>query len=93
MINGNKYESKVKVQGQNQYLDYLNFQKVNKIFELSFECNVIRTGHTRYSLPKVEIKGYNVMICGKNFFDQPVENVITFKKLQQVNEIITQPFV
>ena len=27
-------------------------------------------------LPKVEIKDYNVMIDGKNFFDQPVKNDI-----------------
>ena len=25
-------------------------------------------------IPKVEIKNYNVMIDGKNFFDQPVKN-------------------
>ena len=30
--------------------------------------------HTGYFLPKVKIKDYNVMINGKNFFDQPIEN-------------------
>ena len=29
---------------------------------------------TRYYIPNVEIKDYNVMINGKNFFDQPVKN-------------------
>ena len=33
-----------------------------------------RTVHTGYYLPAVEIKDYNVMIDGKNFFDQPVKN-------------------
>ena len=30
--------------------------------------------HTGYNLPKVEIKNYNVMIDGKNVFDQAVNN-------------------
>ena len=33
-----------------------------------------RQVHARYYLPKVEIKNYNVMIDGKNVFDQPVKN-------------------
>ena len=33
-----------------------------------------RKVHTKYYLPKVEIKDYNVMIDGNFFFDQPVKN-------------------
>ena len=29
----------------------------------------------RNILPKVEIKDYNVMINGQNFFDQPIQNI------------------
>ena len=29
----------------------------------------------RNILPKVEIKDYNVMIDGQNFFDQPIKNI------------------
>ena len=29
---------------------------------------------TRYFLPKVEMKNYNLMIDGQNFFDQSVKN-------------------
>ena len=60
---------------QNRYLDYLfdpSFQRVNKPFALSFENKDDRVVHIRYFLPKVEIKDYNVMIDGKNFFDQPL---------------------
>ena len=32
--------------------------------------------HTRYFLPKVEMKDYNALIDGKNFFDQPVKNYL-----------------
>ena len=37
-----------------------------------FEIDAIRTGHTRYFLPTVEIKEYNVKIDGRNFFDQTI---------------------
>ena len=41
---------------------------------LSFEPEKCRTSHSSYYLPKVEIKDYNVMIDGKNFFNQPINN-------------------
>ena len=43
---------------------------------LSFENEADRIGHTGYYLPTVEIKDYNVMIDGRNFFDQSVTNNI-----------------
>ena len=66
-INWNKYEPKVTVQGQDQYLDFLinsSFQGVKRLFVLSFENNGGRTSYTRYYLPLVEIKDYNVIING-----------------------------
>ena len=39
---------------------------------LSFENKDDREVHIGYFLLKVEIKEYNVMIDGKNFFDQPL---------------------
>ena len=49
-INWNKYQSKISVQAQNQYLDYLvdpSFQGVNRLFVLSFENNAYRTSYKR----------------------------------------------
>ena len=69
-INWNKYQSKVTVQPSNPYLDDLtdsSFQGVNRFFVLLFENNTNRTLHTKYYLPTVEIKDYNVMIDGENF--------------------------
>ena len=41
--------------------------------------------HTRYYLPKVEIKDYNVMIDGRNFFYQPVKNDMrTYGHIQKI---------
>ena len=42
-------------------------------FILLFENNVGRKGHRRYFLPTADMKDYNVMIDGKNLFDQPVK--------------------
>ena len=58
------------MQRQNQYLDYLidpNFQGVNRLFLLSFENNMVKTGRKEYFLLKVETEDYNVMIAGQLF--------------------------
>ena len=72
-INWNKYQSKLTVQKQNQILDYLidpSFERVNRLFVLSFENNTGRASYLRYYLPQVQIKDYNVMINGRKFFNQ-----------------------
>ena len=85
-INWNKYESSVKTFAQNRYLNYLinpSFQEVNKLFVLSFEND--RTSHSTYYLPKAEIKDYNVMIDGKNFFDQPINSDLkTYENIRKI---------
>ena len=66
-INWNKYQTKVLIEEQNEYLYYLiepSFQAVNRLSILSFEENAHQTRRTRYFLPKVEIKYYNVKIDG-----------------------------
>ena len=76
-IKWNKYQSKETVLERNRYLDYLidpSFQVVNTLFVLSFESNTSRTSYKMYYLPKIEIKNYNIMFDGRNFFDQPVKN-------------------
>ena len=41
--------------------------------------------YTQCYLPIVEINNYNVMIDGKNFFDQPVkDNSRTYDKLRKI---------
>ena len=52
----------------------MSFQEVNRLFVLSFKNEDERTSHSTYYLPKVEIRDYNVMIDGKNFFDQPINS-------------------
>ena len=76
-INWNKYHSYAKTHAQNRYLNHLvdpSFQEVNRLLVLSFENEDDRRSHSNYYLPKVEIKDCNIMIDGKNFFDQPINN-------------------
>ena len=58
-------------------LNYLidpTFNKVNRLFVLSFENEEDRTSFSKYYTPKVEIKDFNVLIDEKIFFDVPVKN-------------------
>ena len=86
-INWNKHQRKFSPERPNQYLDFLvdpSFQGVNRLFVLSFENENDRTVHTKYYLPTVEIKDYNVMIDGRNFFNQPVKNnLITYDNIRK----------
>ena len=77
VINWNKYLSKPDLLPQNPNLNHLvepSFQGVNKLFVLAFENDDDRTSDDKYYLPTVEIKDYNIMINGENFFDQPIKN-------------------
>ena len=50
-----------------------------------FEDNAQRTSNKRYYIPNVKIKDYNVMIDGKNFFDQPINNMIkTYENIRKI---------
>ena len=42
---------------------------------LSFENEDDRISQSTYYLPKAEIKDYNVINDGKNFFDQPINSM------------------
>ena len=77
VINWNKYLSKPEILKRNTNLNYLiepNFQGVNRLFILAFENDTQRTSHSGYYLPSIEIKKYNIVINGENFFDQPIKN-------------------
>ena len=76
-INWNKYQSKISIERQNQYLDYLtdpNFQWITRPFILLFVDEAQRTSYKRYCFPTIEIKNYSVIIAEQNVFDQPVRN-------------------
>ena len=62
---------------QNNNLSYLidpTFTKVNRLLVLSFENENDRTSFSKYYVPNVQIKDFNVLINGKSFFDMPMKN-------------------
>ena len=88
VINWNKYLSKPELLAQNPNLNHLvepSFQGVNKLFVLAFENDAQRTNSKGYYLPNVEIKIYNVMTNGENFFDQPIkDNKVTYESIRKI---------
>ena len=62
-----------------------SFQGANRLFVLAFENDDQRISGKRYYIPNVEIMDYNVMIDGKNFFDQPVKNdKVTYDNIKKI---------
>ena len=63
-------------QTKNNNLNYLidqTFTKVNKLFVLSFESENDITSFSKYYVPNLQIKDFNVLIDGKGFFDMPIK--------------------
>ena len=88
VINWNKYLSKPELLAQNKNLNHLvepNFQGIHRFFVLAFENDTQRTSHSNYYLQNVEIKHYNIMINGENFFDQPIKNnKVTYENIRKI---------
>ena len=77
-IKWNKYRSEMSNQTKNNNLNYLIdlilFTNINRLFVLSFKNEDGRTCFSKYYIPKVEIKDFNVLIDGKPFFEIRVKN-------------------
>ena len=88
VINWNKYLSKPELLAQNPNLHHLvepSFQGINRLFVLAFENDNDKTSDEKYYLPTVEIKDYNIVINGENFFDQPIKNnKITYDNIRKI---------
>ena len=81
VVTWNKYLSQISNRSANNNLNFLGdptFTDVNKLFVLSFksdnENRDNRTSFSKYYLPEVQIKDFNVIIDKTSFFDQPVKN-------------------
>ena len=71
VISWNKYLPKPELLAQSPNLNHLfepSFQRVYRLFVLTFENDTQRTTAKGYYLPNIELKQYNIL------FDQPVEN-------------------
>ena len=71
-----------------------SFQGVIKLFLLAFDNTnngnekVERNSHTKYFHPRVNITDYNVLIDGRNFYDQSINDQI--KKFDEIRKIGTR---
>ena len=76
-IKWNKYRSEMSNQTKNKNLNYLIdpiFTNVNRLFVLSFENEDDRTYFSKYYVPSVKIKDFNLLIDRKPFFEIPIKN-------------------
>ena len=48
---------------------------------------VKRNSHTKYFLPRVNITNYNVLIDGRNFYDQPINDLV--KQYDEIRKTAT----
>ena len=52
---------------------------------MAFEYDAQRISKKRFYLPNEEIKDYNIMIDGKNFFDQPIKKgKVTYENIRKI---------
>ena len=94
----NSYQAKPEMvieKGKNLYkLLNASFQGVRRLFVLAY---VVAAGaandeagikdNRKYFLPRGEIKNYNVLIDGRNFYDQPINDMI--KQYDEVRKVST----
>ena len=90
------YEYKTKEQtedGNANSVKYINldpsFQGVNRLFIMAYSSEnddqPTRNGRTKYYLPRIDLKIYNVIIDGRNFYDNPIESDIEkYRELKKV---------
>ena len=89
-IKWNKYRSEKNNHTKTNNLNYLidpRYNKVNRLFVLSFENEEDRISFSKYYAPKFEKKDFNVLVDGKTFFDVPVKNKKeAFRKISEISK-------
>ena len=73
----NKYRPEMTNQTKNNNLKYLidpTFTKANRLFVFSFENENDRKSFSKYYLPSVQIKDFNVLIYRKSFLNMSIKN-------------------
>ena len=94
----NEYKSKIEAKNldNNNVTKFsldASFQGVNGLFVHAFNNTdgsanqVERNSHKKYFFPRVDITNYNVLIDGRNFYDQPISDKI--RKYDEVRKVST----
>ena len=98
LVYWNEYKSKIEtkeVDANNlkRFALDASSQGVNRLFALAFDNTndsdnkVERDSHRKFFLPRVDITNYNILIDGRNFYDQPINNQI--KMYDEIRKIAT----
>ena len=65
-----------------------SFQGVNRLFIMAYDATdnqYNRNNRRKYYLPRIDFKKYNVIIDGRNFYDNPIESDIEkYRELKKV---------
>ena len=94
----NEYQKKIETRNLDsnnltRFLLDASFQGVRRLFVLGFDNTesgakkVEKNSHIKYFLPRVNITNYNVLIDGRNFYDQPINDII--KQYDEIRKIAT----
>ena len=67
-----------------------SYQGFNRLFVLADDNTnwITPNSHKRYFLPRIEMKNYNIEIDGRNFYDQPINDLI--KQRDKVRKVSTE---
>ena len=67
-----------------------SFQGVNRLFVMAYNTannQPTRNGQRKYYLPRIDLNKYNVIIDGRNFYDNPIESDIKkYRELKKIND-------
>ena len=89
----NEYKTKeINENADANVFKYINldpsFQGVNRLFVMAYNRingQPTRNGQRKYYLPRIDLEKYNVIIDGRNFYDNPIESDIEkYRELEKV---------
>ena len=89
----NEYKTKeINANADANVFKYINlnpfFQGFNRLFVMAYNRandQPTRNGQQKYYLPRIDLEKYNVIIDGRNFYDNPIESDIEkYRELKQV---------
>ena len=91
----NKYKVILnKIYNQDDYIKELldaSYQGIKRLFVLAYDNTgdnpVTADSHGKYFLPRIKIENYNIKIDGRNFYDQPINDLI--KQFDEIRKIST----
>ena len=66
-----------------------SFQGVNRLFFMVYnrDNQPTRNGQQKYYLPRIDLRKYNVITDGRNFYDNPIESDI--EKYRELKKVMT----